>query len=218
MSSLLRQSFMTTVIVVAVATAGLTGTAHAGGAPANSDRLAAAAPSGTRPATGCLIDPAVAARCAPTQTQQAFRSLLATFVRIPDRVLRQGDAATRAWLRNDASGANQGGGDRRLALAVPGGSATFRFAGMPGDASAPAADVLRCIGTIGAVTVGLFIPAVKILKIKKLVEQVGGVWEAARLIVGGSTTIERVREVGAALSFLVAEFVGIVAIRDFCFS
>lgn len=217
----LGRGVLTLVIAVSVASTVLAGPAHADGGPPPVGPSLGPTLADQQTAASCLIDPQVASRCAPPGAAAALRSMLATFARIPERVLRQGDAATRAWLRDNTNGGSDG---RRTAVTHPDRGGAFAFIGFaeqpvsPTGPAAPSADVVRCIGAIGAVVAGLLIPAVKILKIKKLMEQIGGVWETVRLLIGGSTRIERIEAVGTALTFLVAELIGVVAIRDFCFS
>lgn len=141
--------------------------------------------------SGCVI-----ARCAPPQSRKAFEDLFTHIMRIPHDVLQRGDAATQAWLRDDPRHATH----RRV---------SFEFSST--------ADPLRCVGSVGAILIGVLVPAVKILKIRALIKDLGGVFAAARLLVGAGTAAEKAEAI-TTLTFLVAELVGIAGVRDNCFS
>lgn len=79
-------------------------------------------------------------------------------------------------------------------------------------------NALGCIGAVGAVLVGVLVPAVKILKIKALIKDLGGVVAATRLLIGAGTAAEKAEAVVTALAALVAELSGIAGIQRHCFS
>jgi hypothetical protein len=142
-------------------------------------------------ASGCFV-----ARCAPPESRQSFEDLLLYISRIPDGVLRQGDAATNEWIRNNARGSN-----------------SHRLSDQRTEA-----DALGCIGSVGAILAGVLVPAAKLLKIKQLIKDLGGAFSAARLLVGAGTAAEKTEAIATALGFLVAELIGIKGVRDNCFS
>ncbi|MCS4536344.1 hypothetical protein [Corynebacterium sp. HS2168-gen11] len=60
--------------------------------------------------------------------------------------------------------------------------------------------------------------ASKILKIKRLIRDLGGVKHTVQLMWGASFSYEKMHEAGAALATLVGEFFGITSIRNECFN
>ncbi|WP_226358795.1 hypothetical protein [Pseudonocardia sp. ICBG601] len=109
---------------------------------------------------------------------------------VPDSVLRQGDSATQDWLR--ANYPDTGGHSR--------------------------ASIIGCVGAIGVAVGGVLIPAAKILKIKKLVAQLGGIKEAVQTFWGASFSWEKIQAIGGPIAALGAELLGITAVRAQCFS
>ncbi|OLM09510.1 hypothetical protein Ae706Ps2_5972c [Pseudonocardia sp. Ae706_Ps2] len=109
---------------------------------------------------------------------------------VPDSVLRQGDSVAQDWLRSHYS--------------VVGGQSR--------------ASVVGCVGAIGVAVGGVLVPAAKILKIKKLVAQLGGVKEAVQTFWGASFRWEKIQAIGGPVAALGAELLGITAVRTQCFS
>ncbi len=109
---------------------------------------------------------------------------------VPDSVLHQGDSATQDWLR----------------------------AHYPDAGSQSRASVIGCVGAIGVAVGGVLIPAAKILKIKKLVAQLGGIKEAVQTFWGASFSWEKIQAIGGPVTALGAELLGITAVRTQCFS
>ncbi|WP_226360917.1 hypothetical protein [Pseudonocardia sp. ICBG1142] len=109
---------------------------------------------------------------------------------VPTSVLYQGDSATQDWLR--ANYPNTGGQSR--------------------------ASVIGCVGAIGVAVGGVLVPAAKILKIKKLVAQLGGIKEAVQTFRGASFSWEKIQAIGGPVAALGAELLGITAVRTQCFS
>lgn len=118
---------------------------------------------------------------------------------IPDSVLLQGDAATQEWVKNH-----------------PGPQASGLKAGS--NEVGTYASVLGCAGAIATVIASTAFPAAKILKIKKLVKELGGVAEAAKLFWGASFSYEKVKALGGAAAALAGELIGITQIKEQCFS
>lgn len=124
---------------------------------------------------------------------------LSYIMSIPDSVLRQGDAATQEWVKNHPAPQSSG-------MKVNGGEVgTY-------------ASVLGCSGAIATVIASTAFPAAKILKIKKLVKELGGVAEAAKLFWGASFSYEKVKALGGAAAALAGELIGITQIKEQCFS
>lgn len=108
---------------------------------------------------------------------------------VPDAVLQQGDAATHAWLKDRQNGGPQA-----------------------------RADVMGCVGGITMAIGGALIPAAKILKLKKLVAELGGIKEAVQAFAGAGFSWEKIQALGGPLAALDGELLGITAIRNNCFN
>lgn len=117
---------------------------------------------------------------------------------IPDSILLEGDAALHQWTAQNP----------------PAGPVT----GVPGDQVGTNANVFLCTGAIAAAIAGVALPAAKILKIKKLMNELGGVTEAVQLMWGASFSYEKMAAAGGAFGALAAEFVGIAGIQQECFN
>lgn len=109
---------------------------------------------------------------------------------IPDSVLVAGDAATHEWLRENH----------------------------PELLSGSRADILGCAGAIAWLIASTAIPAAKILKIKRLINSLGGVSKAVQLFWGASFKWEKIQALGGAAAALGAELLGIAAVKQKCFS
>lgn len=127
---------------------------------------------------------------------EAGLSMLAS---IPDEVLLQGDAATQQWLQANPPGAG--------ASIVS-----------PKDQASTTADFWGCSGSIALMLAGVALPAAKILKIKKLMNELGGVSEAVKLMWGASFSYEKMQVAGGALASLGAELLGIAGVQEKCFN
>lgn len=78
--------------------------------------------------------------------------------------------------------------------------------------------ITKCVGSISwAIGSGIFAVA-KIAKIKKYIAALGGLREAAALLVGATTWEERMKAGGTALVNLAAEISGINGIKQNCFA
>lgn len=109
---------------------------------------------------------------------------------IPDSVLAGGDESLRSWIAEQETEAG----------------------------ASPRADVFGCAGAIALMIATTAIPAAKILKIKKLIDTLGGVAKAVRLFWGASFKWEKIRALGGAAAALGAELLGISAVQQKCFS
>lgn len=74
------------------------------------------------------------------------------------------------------------------------------------------------MGAIGVAIGGALVPAAKILKIKKLVAQLGGIKKAVEIFWGASFAWEKIQAIGGPIAALGAELLGITAVRAQCFS
>lgn len=145
----------------------------------------------------------VSAASAETSDVQEVADGLELIMQIPDEVLAQGDAATHSWLkanRGEASAQSIGSVVRN-----DGGVSTLGW----GDAAG-------CAAAIGGIALGVAVPAVKLLRIKKDIKAIGGVWESAKLLVGAGTAAEKGEAVVTALGSLVAELTGVAGVAEAC--
>lgn len=115
---------------------------------------------------------------------------------IPDDVLRTGDAGTAAWFREHAGSADD----------AERGWETMQ------------ASFLGCAAAIAMVIASTAIPAAKILRVKRLIDELGGVARAVQILWGASFYYEKLQVVGGAALALAGELLGITSIRTECFS
>ncbi|MFS0704343.1 hypothetical protein AB6N23_07460 [Cellulomonas sp. 179-A 9B4 NHS] len=127
--------------------------------------------------------------------------LLELIAAIPDSVLLQGDAAKNAWITE------------RL---VASGLSPVAVAELDGTGAVPDG-FLECSGAILILIGTTAIPAAKLLRIKRLMDDLGGVTTAIRIMWGASFSHEKLKAVGAAAAALGAELLGIAAVKTACF-
>lgn len=82
--------------------------------------------------------------------------------------------------------------------------------------------ILKCAGSIIAAAVSIAIPGAKLVQLAKFVKAVGGVREAARLLIGATSKAEKLRAIRLAVgprsaTAVAAALLGIPGIRDNCF-
>lgn len=121
-------------------------------------------------------------------TQADVEQALNLINEIPDEVLLKGDKATADWFTQH----NQS-------------QLTAR------------ASIWGCTGAVLALVGGNLVSAAKLLKIKKLIDDLGGVTDAVKLMWGASFNYEKLQAAGGALGALAAEFFGISAVKSQCF-
>lgn len=80
------------------------------------------------------------------------------------------------------------------------------------------ADKWSCAGAIGVLLVTTAVPAAKLLKIKRLIKDLGGAKEAAEIMWKASFRYEKLKAMGGVIGDLVMELVGINEVRKECFS
>ena len=80
------------------------------------------------------------------------------------------------------------------------------------------ASVVGCIGAVTWLIGSNVVGAAKILKIKKYIQALGGVKEAVELMWKASFKFEKMKAAGGALAGLGAELLGIMGVKDQCFS
>lgn len=76
--------------------------------------------------------------------------------------------------------------------------------------------VTKCAAAITVVVVSVAVPVAKVVKLRQFVIAVGGVREAARLLVGATTFAEKARVIGGAIGAGAAEILSIDAIITNC--
>lgn len=127
--------------------------------------------------------------------KQQVEELLRAIDQIPESVLREGDEATRLWVaQNLQEKPSTNGG---IVVAKPAG-------------------FLQCSGAILLAIGTTAIPAAKILKIKKLMNSLGGVTKAVKIMWGASFSHEKLKALGGAAAALGAELLGIAAVKKAC--
>jgi hypothetical protein len=127
----------------------------------------------------------------PAATQAAeLEQALALIDEIPESVLLAGDAALHGWMASNH----------------------------PELLRSARADILGCTGAIVWLIASTAFPAAKILKIKKLIDGLGGVAKAVQIFWGASFKWETIRALGGAAAALGAELFGIAAVKEKCFS
>lgn len=129
------------------------------------------------------------ARTDAKQAEELERGL-ALIDEIPEFVLLAGDAALHEWMASNHPELLRG----------------------------TRADILGCAGAIAWLIASTAIPAAKILKIKKLINGLGGVAKAVQLFWGASFNYEKLKALGGAAAALGAELLGIAAVKQQCFS
>lgn len=80
------------------------------------------------------------------------------------------------------------------------------------------ASVLGCIGAVLWLVGSNVIGVAKILKIKKLIDKLGGVAEAVKIMWGASFKWEKMQAAGGALAELGTELLGIAGVKEQCFN
>lgn len=164
----------------------------------------AAVPTASRTATSASA-PSVAT--AQTQLEEALTRINA----VPDSVIVQGDAAVSGYLQAKSSTANS----------------TQRASGgvQPMFGIGDAWHIAKCAAAITVAIGGVAVPVAKVLKIKKLIKEVGGVKSLASKIIdvakGSGSLGKRIKSVfkefGTGVVGLAAEVLGIDAIASNCF-
>lgn len=109
---------------------------------------------------------------------------------IPDSVLVAGDESLRMWLA-------QSHGELL---------------------SGARADVVGCAAAIAFLIASTAIPAAKILKIKRLIDTLGGVSKAVKILWGASFKWEKIKALGGTAAALGAELLGISSVQQKCFA
>ena len=113
---------------------------------------------------------------------------LETINSVPDSVLVQGDKATQEWLATHS------------------------------QMTSTRASVAGCTAAIALFLGTNLVSAAKILKIKKLIAQLGGVREAVQIMWGASFSYEKMKAAGGTIAALAGEFFGVTSIREKCFN
>lgn len=136
---------------------------------------------------------------------------------IPDRVLLEGDEVLHRYF----IAAGMRAPDVPLSKLNP--DVDNNRSALPGadeETLKPRASIwqiLKCVGAIVQLLVSTAIPAAKILRIKKLIAELGGVRRAVELMLKATTREEKLRVGGQTLVALAAEVLGISSVQTHCF-
>jgi hypothetical protein len=160
---------------------------------------AAHAATATAPPAATAAEPSASAPLEGDPHAQDVRGALELIESVPYDVLVQGDAATAAWFRENGPGAGAGAVDDRGLVTTQ-------------------ASVLGCTAAIATVIASTAFPAAKILKVKKLIGELGGVAKAVQIFWGASFSYEKLQVVGGAALALAGELIGITSVKEECFS
>lgn len=158
---------------------------------------------------------------------------------IPDEILKKGDAAVDDWL--ESHGVRQPGATKKAAAKRAAGESDADFftadvavreVSTEEAASAVALwerstsdlqarvdwwKVTKCVASIVQLLATTAVPAAKLLKIKKLIEGLGGAKQAVELMLKATTRAEKLKVGGDALVQLAAELMGINMVKSNCF-
>ncbi|WP_157085844.1 hypothetical protein [Devriesea agamarum] len=126
---------------------------------------------------------------------QQIEELLRAIDQIPESVLLKGDAATRLWVAQNLQ-------EKPLTI--------------EGMVVTEPTGFLECSGAILLAIGTTAIPIAKIIKIKKLMDSLGGVTKAIKLMWGASFSHEKLKALGGAAAALGAELLGIAAVKKAC--
>lgn len=85
------------------------------------------------------------------------------------------------------------------------------------QATATRASVAGCTAAIALFLGTNLVSAAKIIKIKRLIKDLGGLKEAVKIMWGASFSYEKMQAAGGTLAALAGEFFGITSIRNECF-
>jgi hypothetical protein len=131
----------------------------------------------------------------PEQELKHLEEGLQTIEDIPSEVIDQGEAAVQEWVAQ-----------HHPSTVGPGGVKAEGYW-----------EVSKCVGAILLAIGSAAIPAAKLLKLKKFIEKVGSVREAAFLLIRIAKGEEKIEELGSVLGALAGEIIGITSIRENCF-
>lgn len=131
------------------------------------------------------------------RTAPALADALNVITLIPDEVLDAGDGPTHNWLAEHgyANSPNPKLARRQGWLAI-----------------------LKCVWEIGKFIAENGVPALKLSRVKKLIEALGGAKEAAKLLLKAKSWEELVAIAGPDLQALANEFLGWSGVAQECFS
>ena len=122
---------------------------------------------------------------------------------IPDEVLEDGEDATDKWLIGHGYRPPH---DKRDVLDLESRELAERDIW----------DVLKCVGGISAFLATNTVAPLKLLRVKRYIKSLGGIREAAELLLKASTRAERLEVGGEVLELLAGEILGTALIADNC--
>ncbi|AEO64841.1 bd68738e-4cac-4afb-aae9-a5e8103d92a6 [Thermothielavioides terrestris] len=149
----------------------------------------------------------------------ALDNVLSQIEGIPEDVLQQGDEALHKWLVDHGIRA----GDEKLKRDTDGGEEASDEEGLSllerGELVARASwwKIAKCVAAIVQLLATTAVPAAKLLRIKKYIEELGGAKQAVELLLKATTKSEKLKAGGEALVALSAELLGISSVKNNCF-
>jgi hypothetical protein len=132
---------------------------------------------------------------------------------IPENVLLAGDDETNVWLI--ANGFREAGTEVVTRSEVP--SADWLHERAVAAAQASIIKIAKCVAAVAELIISTAVPAAKILRIKKLIDRLGGTRKAVELLLKATSRSERLKIGGQILLDLVDELSGIKNVREKCF-
>lgn len=136
-------------------------------------------------------------------SEEELTELLHVIDSIPEEVLMQGDEATREWIAQNTTKVSAGEQPRSNVV---------------NDGVSTNANEAKCVASIIWLIGSTIIPAAKILRIKKLIQQLGGVRAAVAQLKKHNFSWPSTQRSGGALRSLGAELLGIAGVHEHCFS
>ncbi|WP_226352818.1 hypothetical protein [Pseudonocardia sp. ICBG601] len=180
-----------TVLAVAVAMGSATGIASA-------DSPAVTGSTSASVASDSLRAVAATSKVSAARGVDELAAGLGVIASIPDSALVS-DSALQQWFST-----------------AEGVSLKARAAALGQSPQRGVGDIADCASAVGQVVLGIGVPAVRLLKIKKLISEMGGVWESAKLLAGAGTAAEKGDAVMTALGSLIGELSGISGVVKAC--
>lgn len=145
------------------------------------------------------------------QVRESIERTFGIINEIPDEVLQKGDDETHKWLiKHGHRGGPKPSFTRRDIVL------SSRLDSVQELATRGIFSKIRCAGAIAAFIASNAIAAAKILRIKRYIEALGGVGEAAELLLKTSNNYERLKEGGEALALLAGEILGVPLVAKNC--
>lgn len=156
--------------------------------------------------------------------EPGLNSIFEAFLAIPDEVLKEGDDSVHKWLvdhgfRNaDAILDLDDDNNNNIPdiLENEGDVQTRDDGNVVTLAARGWWEVTKCVAAIAQVIGTTAIPAAKLLRIKKYIQELGGIKDTVKLLLGATSKAEKLKAGGEALVLLSSELLGITLIQKNC--